>query len=283
MASVAETVSHTTGMRRSTDWLLVISGGTCLLMALVALLGPFLVPYPPNQTDVLNASQGPSAAHLLGTDGLGRDLLSRALVGARMSFAGPGIIVLTSAFFGTLLAIYAAWHGGLVDTILNRLLNVMFAVPGILVAVIASAVFGAGFWAPVLALSLVYTPYYARVVRSAAVRERHMPYVEGLQLAGIPPWRICTRHILVNVAPIVLAQGTVAFGTALVDFAAVSFLGLGVQPPTAEWGIMVAEGRSELLNSAPQQSLLAGTLIVLTVVAFNVLGERLTGKFGANR
>ena len=283
MTSVAGPVSDKTAMRRSTDWLLVISGGTCLLMALVALLGPFLVPYPPNQTDVLNASQGPSAAHLLGTDGLGRDLLSRALVGARMSFAGPGIIVLTSAFFGTLLAIYAAWRGGLVDTILNRLLNVMFAVPGILVAVIASAVFGAGFWAPVLALSLVYTPYYARVVRSAAVRERHMPYVEGLQLAGISSWRICTRHILVNVAPIVLAQGTVAFGTALVDFAAVSFLGLGVQPPTAEWGIMVAEGRSELLNNAPQQSLLAGALIVLTVIAFNVLGERLTGKFGANR
>lgn len=283
MTSLAGTAIAASAVRRSADWLLVISGIVCILMALIALLGPFLAPYPPDQTDVLNASQGPSAAHWFGTDSLGRDLLSRALVGARMSFAGPGIIVLTSAFFGTLLAIFAAWHGGLVDTLLNRVLNVMFAVPGILVAVIASAVFGAGFWAPVLALSVVYTPYYARVVRSAAVRERHMPYIEGLQLAGVSSWRICTRHILMNVAPIVLAQGTIAFGTALVDFAAVSFLGLGVQPPTAEWGIMVAEGRSELLNNAPQQSLLAGSLIVITVVAFNVLGERLTGKFGANR
>lgn len=283
MASAVETLVDTRGVRRSTDWLLVVSGGMCILMALVALLGPLLAPYPPDQTDVLSASQGPSAEHWLGTDSLGRDLLSRALVGARMSFAGPGIIVLTSAVFGTVLAIYAAWHGGWIDTVLNRLLNVIFAVPGVLVAVLASAVFGAGFWAPVLALSVVYTPYYARVVRSAAVRERNMPYVEGLQLAGVSSWRICTRHILVNVSPIVLAQGTIAFGTALVDFAAVSFLGLGVQPPTAEWGIMVAEGRSELLNNAPQQSLVAGSLIVLTVVAFNVLGERLTGKFGANR
>jgi peptide/nickel transport system permease protein len=149
--------------------------------------------------------------------------------------------------------------------------------------VLASAVFGAGFWAPVIALTIVYVPYYARVVRSAAVRECAMPYIEGLHLAGLSSWRISTRHILRNVSPMVLAQGTIAFGSALVDFAAVSFIGLGVQPPTSEWGLMVADGRAEILNGAPQQSLTAGACIVVTVVAFNVLGDRLSARTGAQR
>jgi peptide/nickel transport system permease protein len=159
----------------------------------------------------------------------------------------------------------------------------MFAVPGILVAVIASAVFGAGFWAPVVALALVYTPYAARVIRSAAVRERRMPYVEGLQLAGLSPVSINLRHILRNIWPLILAQATIAFGTALADFAAVSFIGLGVQPPAPEWGVMVADGRSEILDGAFQQSLVAGLCIVVTVVSFNLLGDRLSARFGGAR
>ena len=269
--------------RRSKDKLLIISGAVCLVVAVVAVLGTLLAPYPPDQTDVLNASLDPSADHWFGTDGLGRDIFSRALAGARISFVGAGFIVLGSAFFGTTLAIFAAWNGGWVDRNLNRVLNVMFAVPGILVAVLASAVFGAGFWAPVIALTIVYVPFYARVVRSAAVRECKMPYIEGLELAGASSWRICTRHVLRNVSPIVLAQATIAFGSALVDFAAVSFLGLGVQPPKAEWGLMVADGRTEILNGAPQQSLVAGACIVVTVVAFNVLGDRLSSRIGADR
>ncbi|MEU6459759.1 ABC transporter permease [Streptomyces sp. NPDC047065] len=257
----------------------VVAGGLTLL----AVIGPWIAPYDPDATDVLAASQGPSGQHLLGTDSLGRDILSRALVGARLSFAGPAMIVLISAVLGTALAIFSAWHGGWIDRMVNRSLNVMFSVPGILVAMLASAVFGAGFWAPVLALGVVYTPYMARVVRSIAVRERHRGYVESLQLAGMSSWRICLRHIGPNVMPIVVAQGTYGFGTALADFAAVSFLGLGIQPPQAEWGVMVSEGRNELLDGALQQSLTAGTLIVVTVVAFNVLGAQLSSRAGGRR
>lgn len=284
MSAIAlDSTTAPAGARRPKDKLLIISGAVCLLVALVAVLGTLLAPYPPDQTDVLNASLGPSADHWFGTDGLGRDIFSRAMAGARISFAGAGFIVLGSAFFGTTLAIFAAWNGGWVDRNLNRVLNVMFAVPGILVAVLASAVFGAGFWAPVIALTIVYVPFYARVVRSAAVRECKVPYIEGLELAGVSSWRICTRHVLRNVSPIVLAQATIAFGSALVDFAAVSFLGLGVQPPKAEWGLMVADGRTEILSGAPQQSLVAGACIVVTVVAFNVLGDRLSSRIGADR
>ncbi|MFF5084997.1 ABC transporter permease [Actinoplanes sp. NPDC000266] len=252
-------------------------------LTLLAIIGPWIAPYDSDATDVLSSSQGPSAAHLLGTDSLGRDVLSRALTGARLSFAGPAMIVLISTVLGTAIAILSAWHGGRFDRLANRFLNILFAVPGILVAVLSSAVFGAGFWAPVLALGFVYTPYMARVVRSVAVRERHRGYVESLQLAQMSSWRICLRHLVPNVAPMVIAQATYNFGSALADFAAVSFIGLGIQPPAAEWGVMVADGRSEVLNGAVQQSLVAGALIVVTVVAFNVLGAQLSNRTGARR
>jgi peptide/nickel transport system permease protein len=265
------------------DRLTLVVGTICSLLVVLAVLGPFLAPYPAAQTDILAASQGPTAQHLLGTDALGRDILSRLLHGARLSFAGPGLIVVVSTTLGTAIAIASSWRGGLVDKVITRVLDVMFAIPGILVAVLAAAVFGAGFWAPVVALSIVYVPYVARVVRSAAVRERRLPYVEACQLAGMNPLRICSRHILRNVAPLALAQATIAFAGALMDFAAVSFLGLGVQPPSAEWGLMVSDGRSELLDGAPQQSIAAGVMVVLTVVAFNVLGERVSRSFGGDR
>ena len=163
------------------------------------------------------------------------------------------------------------------------MLNVLFAIPGILIAVLAVAVFGSGFWSPVIALSIVYIPYVARIVRSAAVQERSRAYVEAAQLAGISSLRINVFHILRNVMPIVLAQATFGFGAALIDFGAISFLGLGVQAPQAEWGLMVSEGRSEILNGDLQVSLSAGIAIVITVVAFNVLGERLTSRMGTLR
>lgn len=264
------------------DRLMLVSGPVCVLMLGIAVLGGVFAPYSADHADFLAISQGPSAQHIFGTDSLGRDILSRALVGARLSLAAPLLIVVASGAIGTALGIASAWLGGWLDRMLNRALNIVFAVPGILVAVIAAAVFGAGFWAPVLAITLVYIPYVARVVRSAAVRECKQPYVEGLQLGGVSALSICSRHVLRNVSPLVLAQMTMGFGSALVDFAAVSFIGLGVQDPTPEWGVMVADGRSEILNGAMQQSLVAGLFIVVTVVAFNIFGDRLSDRFGVS-
>ncbi|ROR46535.1 ABC transporter permease [Kitasatospora cineracea] len=262
---------------------LVLSGALAGLIALLGVVGPWIAPYEPDTTDILSASQGPSGAHWFGTDSLGRDIMSRVLTGARLSLSASVLIVLISALLGTALAIFSAWHGGWVDRVVNRFLDVMFSVPGILVAVLASAVFGAGFWAPVLALGVVYMPYMARVVRSVAVRERHRAYVESLQLAKMSAWRICVRHVTVNVMPIVVAQATYGLGAALADFAAVSFLGLGVQPPTSEWGVMVSDGRSELLNGEFQQTLAAGSFVVLTVIVFNVLGAQISSRSGGRR
>jgi peptide/nickel transport system permease protein len=276
------TVGVVTRLRRA-DPLVLLLSGICGALILLAVFGPYLAPYPPEKTDILAASQGPSSSHLLGTDAVGHDILSRLLTGARLSFLGPGIIVAVSSTAGTVVAIAAAWYGGRIDALTKRVLNVMFAIPGVLVAVLAAAVFGAGFWAPVVALALVYIPYTARVVRSVAVSECRRPYVEALHLAGLTDWQICSRHILRNVAPIVLAQATIGFGSALMDFGAISFLGLGVQPPTSEWGLMVSDGRSEVLSGAFMQSLSAGMMIILTVVSFNVLGERLTSRVGERR
>ncbi|MFJ9005434.1 ABC transporter permease [Streptomyces canus] len=264
--------------RRRFDPVLTIALTLCVLLALIAVLGPLLAPYDPRQTDVLAADQGPSADHLLGTDALGRDLLSRAMSGAALSLVGPALVVLVATVGGTALALAMAWYGGRVDTVVSRMLDILLAFPSLLFAVLAVGVFGTGWAAPVAALSLAYLPFLARVVRSAAVRQRHLPYMEACLMAGFSTWRINVRHLLPSLFPIIRAQATVAFGSALVDLAAISFIGLGVQAPDSEWGLMISEGRASLLNGSPQETLIAGTLIVLTVVAVNVLGERLAQR-----
>lgn len=265
---------------RRRDPILTVLVIVCGLIIVLAVMGPYIAPYSPTQTDILAANQPPSPAHPLGTDSLGRDILSRLLAGARLSIAGPSIIVVLSVSFGTTIALASAWWGGGADRFVSRALNVLFSIPGILIAMLAVAVFGTGFWAPVLALSLVYIPYVARVIRSAAIQERSRSYVKSLALAGVSSWRINTRHILRNIAPIVLAQATFGFASALMDFGAISFLGLGVQPPTPEWGLMVSGGRAELLQGNFSQSLSAGLMIVISVVAFNMLGERISERLG---
>ncbi|KRB37376.1 ABC transporter permease [Microbacterium sp. Root180] len=265
------------------DPLLLVAAAVCGLMILVAVFGPLLAPYDPNATNILAADLPPSPEHWLGTDSLGRDIYSRILYGARLSLLAPTIIVAVSTTLGVVLALTSSWVGGWFDSLVNKALNVLFAVPAILVAIVAVAAFGAGFWPPVIALSIIYTPYVSRVLKGAAAQERRRAYVEAFQLAGLSAWRINTRHILRNLQPLILAQATLNFGAALIDFGALSFLGLGVPAPTAEWGAMVSAGRSELLAGNAQQAMAAGTVIVLTVVAFNVLGERVSRRFGATR
>src|SRR5262249_111012 len=148
-------------------------------------------------------------------------------------------------------------------------------VPGGLLAILPIAMFGAGPPAPPSAPRLAHLPYIARVPRAAALRERELPYVDALRVHGFSGFQICWRHLLPNLAPLIIAQATVSFGYVMVDLAAISFLGLGVQPPSADWGVMVASGEPAILAGHPQQSLYAGILIVITVCAFTILGERL--------
>ncbi len=263
---------------RRTDPVLAVSAAICLLLVLTAVVAPLLAPYAPDRTDILSSNLGPSSAHLLGTDSLGRDVFSRVLYGARLSLLAPFLVIVIAAAAGTALALSSAWIGGRYDTVVSRVLDVLFAFPSLLLAILAVAVLGAGAVAPVVALAIVYTPYLARVVRTVALRERRLPYIDACYLAGFSGSRITLRHLLPATAPIIRAQATIGFALALMDLGAVSFIGLGVQPPTPEWGAMINEGRSPLLDGYPQEALAAGLLIVVTVVAFNLLGERLARR-----
>jgi peptide/nickel transport system permease protein len=261
------------------DWIAVVCAAYIVVVVAVAVLAPWIAPHDPNQVNVVRAHEGPSSEHLLGTDSLGRDLLSRLVHGARLSLIGPALIVVIATVAGTAVAIAAAWLGGWFDGLASRVLDILFAFPGLILAVLAVALFGPGLLAPVIALSIAYLPYDGRVLRSVALRERQLPYISACYVAGLPTRSITLRHLLPNIMPFVLVQATLSFGYALVDLAAVSYLGLGVAPPTAEWGLMVANGQASILTGHPQESLYAGLLIVATVVAFNLLGDRLALRF----
>jgi peptide/nickel transport system permease protein len=190
------------------------------------------------------------------------------------------VVVILAALLATFLAIAAAWLNGVVDAVVSRLFDLVFAFPALILAVISVAVFGVGLRAPVAALAIAYVPYIGRVMRTAALRERGAPYVAALEAQGFSAWWLCLRHIVPNIVPLLFVQSALAFGYALLDLAAISYVGLGVQPPAAEWGLMVAQGQSSILAGFPEQSISAVVTIVLTVVSVNILGNRLSERLG---
>jgi peptide/nickel transport system permease protein len=260
---------------RSTGMAGMVSAAVIGIATVLAIFGPLLAPYNPELPDLGLAFVGPTGGHLLGFDFEGRDVLSRLLAGAQSSMVGPLAVVIVALALGTVVAVVAAWRQGPVDTVISSGLDILFAFPGILLAVLAAAVFGAGLTAAAIALSIAYMPYVARVLRGAALRERGQPYVAALEVQGASGTSICLRHIVPNMLPLIVAQATIMFGWAMVDLAAISFLGLGVQPPAPNWGVMISENEPGILQGYPLPSLVAGLCIVGVVIAFNVLGERL--------
>jgi len=271
------------GRQRRVSPLLIISAAVIVAATFVAIAGPLLAPYNPDLPNLSQYFVGSTPDHLLGYDAQGRDVLSRLLVGARTSMIGPLGVTLICMTLGALLAVTAAWRGGAYDAVISSGLDIVFAFPGILLAVLASAVFGAGLVAPVLALSVAYTPYVARVLRGAALRERAQPYIAALEVQGASATAICMRHLIPNMLHLIIAQATTLFGYAMVDLAAISYLGLGIQPPAADWGVMVSENQQGIIQGFATPSLAAGLCIVVVVVAFNILGERLYERGEARR
>jgi len=260
---------------RGTGALGHVCAAVIVVDVLIAVFGPLIAPYPPNQLNISYAFVGAQGNHLLGFDGQGRDLFSRLLVGARSSLLGPLLVSTLAVVTGALLAVAAAWIGGWFDATLAMVFDVLFAFPAILLAVVAAAVYGPGLTSAICALSIAYLPYVARVLRGAGLRERSQPYVEALEVQGLSATRICLRHLLPNVGSLVVAQGTILFGWAMVDLAAISFLGLGVQAPQADWGVMLADGKVGVLEGYPLEAVSAALCIVVVVTAVSLLGERL--------
>ena len=244
-------------MLRATGPAGIASAIVIAIAIFMAIFGTFLAPFDPITPNLSLAWVGPTGAHLLGYDFEGRDVLSRLIVGARTSMLGPLAVVLGSMIAGSLLAVAAAWRGGALDAFISSGLDVLFAFPGILLAVLAAAVFGAGLTAAAIALSIAYMPYVARVLRGAALKERNQPYVAALEVQGASATSICLRHLIPNIMPLIVAQATILFGYAMVDLAAISFLGLGVQPPEPNWGVMISENQVGIPQGYPLPALAA--------------------------
>ena len=250
--------------------------GGVLLLAIVglALTAPDLAPYDPIATAPADQLQPPSLNHPAGTDLFGRDVWSRLLWGGRLSLGAGTLAVALAVLPGSLLGLVAGYVGGRLDSFLMRVADVLLAFPSLLLALTIVAVLGPGLVSVALAVGLAGIPRFARLVRSGASGVRSEPFIEAAQVIGCRPWRIMLYHVAPNVREIIIPLISLELGFALLNISALSFLGLGAQPPTPEWGAMLAEGRA-LLRHAPWISTAPGLAITLSVLAFNLLGDAL--------
>lgn len=253
------------------------------VLMIVAIAAPLIAPYNPDAIDLTNTVAGTSAAHWLGTDQLGRDVLSRLIFGARISLLGPLIVVAGSTMLAVPLSMVASYRRGILDGFLSRLWDAMFGFPTLLLAIAIVATFGPGFWTVTLAVTIIYVPLLARVTRGAVLAERERPYIEACRLQGYGEARIVFAHIWPNVAAIVGTQAVLNFGYALLDLAGLAFLGFGVQPPTPDWGQMLIDGRNSLIQHAYIEVLSASAIITITVLSFNALGYALAERAGGRK
>lgn len=245
-----------------------------LVLVAVALLAPWVAPYDPYLGEMSLALKGPSSSHWLGTDELGRDILSRIIHGARISLRVGLIAVSIALLTGSFLGAVAAYYGRWLDNLIMRFMDIMLAFPSLLLAIAFMAVLGRGIENAIIAIGIVSVPEYARIVRGAVLSVKENDYIQAARAIGGSDLRIIFRHIMPNVLSPLIVRATLGISTAILDTAALGFLGLGVQPPYAEWGTMLGAGRAYLFN-APHLVYFPGLAITLTVLAFNLLGDGL--------
>ncbi len=248
-----------------------------LLAVLAAVAGPVLTPYDPAAQELSRRLEAPSRAHPLGLDELGRDILARLMAGARISLLVGIAVVSVSATVGMFFGSIAGYFGGRVDDVISRVIDVLMAFPGILLAIALVAVLGPSLRNVVLALSVIGWVGYARLVRGQALRAREFEFVQAARASGASSGRIVLHHILPTAFPAVIVQATLGMAGAIIAEAALSFLGLGVQPPTPSWGTMLDAGRAHLFD-APHVTIFPGLAIALLVLGFNLLGDSLRDR-----
>ncbi|HEV2527209.1 MAG TPA: ABC transporter permease [Thermomicrobiales bacterium] len=245
-----------------------------LAIVLLTLLAPVVAPYDPTRQDTQAIRLGPSLNHLFGTDTFGRDVLSRVLYGGRYSLPVGLVAVAVASLFGVLAGLAAGYYGRWVDTIIMRFVDILLALPGILMVMAIVAILGGGIFNLMIAVGLAAIPDYTRVVRGAVLSVRESEYVTATRVLGATGPRIMLRHILPNVLPPVIVLMTLGIAGAILLGSTLSFLGLGIQPPTPEWGNMLADGRT-ILRTAWWVSFFPGLAIAVTVLAINLLGDGL--------
>jgi peptide/nickel transport system permease protein len=269
--------------RRRREW--VYQGCLVVLFVVIvaAVLAPWVTPYDPAATDFDAIWLAASPDHWLGTDQLGRDLLSRVVAGARPSLLGAMALLALASVLGTAIGVTAAWYRGWVDALLARVTDVMFAFPGLLFVVLIIAVFGSGSITAILGMGLAYAPVIAKFTRAVALEELARPYVDSYRLQGVGAFAICVRYVLPNMLPTLVGYLVVLFGEGLMSLASLNFLGFGSQPPSSEWGLMVQESRAGIIQGVLGPALVPGLTIAIVVVATNVVGVRLSDRLAVRR
>jgi peptide/nickel transport system permease protein len=258
--------------RRRPSLLIGLSVLIMLLVVACAVFGSLLAPHEANAQNLLSGVKPPSAHHLLGTDDFGRDIFSRLIVGARAAVIGPALIAIGALVIGNALGLIAGYVGGRVDYFIMRLSDLVWALPGLLIAIVVVGVIGGGYYVAVVVLIVLTFPVDARIVRGATLQQRTMPYVEAAATLGLSPRRLMVRHIWPNLLPLVMANTFLNFAFSLVSLSGLSFLGLGVPLNTPDWGGMLSQNLP-LIQTNPLAVLAPAIALVLTATSMNLIGD----------
>ena len=242
------------------------------VLLLIAAFAKYLCPYDPYVQDMKLAQKAPCPEHLLGTDRYGRDMLSRVITGSTVSIYGTLILVAVITVVGTVIGILCGWRGGKTEAVLMRISDLFLAFPGLVFALAVAAVLGGGIQNAIIALAVISWPKFARLARGLTLTQKASPYLMAAKLSGSSTGKLLIKHILPNIAGPILVTAVLDIGTMMMELAGLSFLGLGVKPPMAEWGSMINDGRS-MLQIAPWMVLAPGAAIFITVMIFNLLGD----------
>ncbi len=262
--------------------LAVVGLGIILMFLICAVFAPLIAPYGPDAANFSSAFHAPSAAHWLGTDDLGRDILSRIIYGSRGALLSGVLIVSLGMGVGVPLGLVSGYFGGVVDEVIMRVVDAGLAFPGLVLALAMAWVLGPSLSHAIIAIGVVTIPQFARLTRGQVLEAKGREYVEAARCLGASPLRIMFRHILVNIATPIIVIGTLNIGGAILSVASLSFLGLGPPPPAPNWGSMLQSG-SEYLTMAPWISLFPGAAIFLVVMGFNILGDGIRDVFDPNQ
>jgi peptide/nickel transport system permease protein len=260
----------------------VAAGCVILLFVLVALLAPLIAPYDPLQSSFLLIRKAPSMQHLMGTDEVGRDVLSRLIYGTRTSMLAGLIPVVVALVFSVPLGVISGYAGGWVDAVIMRITDAMLAVPFLIVAIAMAAFLGPDLWNSMLAIGIAALPIFLRLTRAAALSIRAEDYVEAALAVGASPMRIAFRHLLPNMLPPLLVQASVMAAAAIIAEASLSFLGLGQQPPAPSWGSMLNAAQRHMV-AAPWMAIAPGAMIFVLVISLNIFGDGLRDALDAKR
>ncbi len=280
-SSGPETVASTRQMRWGTflrnlvkNKLAIVGAAIIFFFFVIAFLAPYIAPHSPSATDLMNRFQPPSAENWFGTDHNGRDIFSRILHGASLTLYIGLLSVSIGAVFGILMGVVSGYYGRWVDTVIMRVVDVLLAFPGILLALAIVSALGPSLHNVIIALSVYNVPVFARIVRASTLEVRKLEYVEAIRALGASDAKIVCQHILPNIVSPIIVKATLQIAVSILSAAGLSFLGLGAQPPAPEWGAMLSDGRDYMWDS-PHITIFPGIAIVLVVLGFNLLGDGL--------